>query len=63
MPAPLIASNAEGELAIDQVYRQRIRPAGQLWHLPDAGHTDALKVHPARYVTRVSSFLQQSLGQ
>ena len=63
MPILLIASNAESGLAIDQVYRQRIGPVGQFWHLPDAGHTDALKVQPARYVTRVISFLQQSLGQ
>jgi uncharacterized protein len=62
VPVLLIASNAAGELAIDQVYRQRIGPEGQLWNVPDAGHTDALRMNPAAYAARVTSFLEQSLG-
>ena len=63
VPVLLVASNAEGEFAIDQVYRRRIGPDGQLWHVPDAGHTEALKIHPAPYATRVTSFLEQSLSR
>jgi uncharacterized protein len=63
VPVLLIASNAEGELAIDRVYRERIGPGGQLWHVPDAGHTDALQVLPSSYAARVTSFLQHGLGR
>jgi pimeloyl-ACP methyl ester carboxylesterase len=61
VPVLLIASNADGELAIDRVYRERIGPTGELWHVPDAGHTKALETHRSEYAARITAFLEQGL--
>jgi hypothetical protein len=62
VPALLIASNADGELAIDRAYAERIGPHAELWHVADAGHTRALATHPARYELRVTGFLRRALA-
>ena len=60
-PVLLIASNAKGERAIDQIYRDRIGRNASLWYLPDAGHTGGLSTHPAQYAARIESFLARAL--
>ena len=57
----LIASNAMGERAIDQIYRDRIGRNASLWYLPDAGHNGGLSTHPAQYAPRIESFLASAL--
>ena len=57
----LIASNRSGERQIDGVYRERIGEGATLWYVPDAAHTEALKVHPADYATRVRAFFGATL--
>jgi hypothetical protein len=53
----LIASNANGERAIDEAYRARIGPRASLWYLPHAGHTAGLTTQPRAYAARVLAFL------
>jgi hypothetical protein len=62
VPVLLIASNASGERAIDQIYRDRIARNATLWYLPDTGHTAGLSAHPAQYSTRVDAFLANALS-
>ena len=61
VPVLLIASNADGELAIDRIYRERIGSTGEMWHVPDAGHTKALETHRSEYAARITAFLEQGL--
>jgi uncharacterized protein len=62
VPVLLIASNnIWGELADDQVYRDRIGKTATLWYVPDAGHTEALNMHPQDYTVRVTTFLKAAL--
>ncbi len=63
VPTLLIASNAADELAIDQAFQQRIGSKATLWHIPDAGHTEGLAVHPGAYRERVLTFLANFLSQ
>lgn len=35
----------------------------EVWHVPDAGHTQALRVHPEEWVSRVVGFLDAALGE
>ena len=56
VPVLLIASNASGERAIDQIYANRIGREASLWYLPDARHTGGLSAHPVQYAARVDSF-------
>ena len=60
-PVLLIASNAKGERAIDQIYRHRTGRNASLWYLPDAGHTGGLSTYPAQYAARIESFLAGAL--
>ena len=60
VPVLLVASNAAHEREIDAHYRDEIADA-ELWYVDDAGHTDALDVHPARYAGRVNAFLANAL--
>jgi pimeloyl-ACP methyl ester carboxylesterase len=61
VPVLLIASNESGEHAIDRAYRARIGPNASLWYLPDAGHTNGLRTHPAAYAAHVQTFLASAL--
>ena len=61
IPVLLIASNASGERAIDQVYRERIGRNASLWYLPDVGHTAGLSTHSAEYAARIEAFLTDAL--
>jgi hypothetical protein len=61
VPVLLIASNATGEHAIDQIYRDRIGHNATLWYLPHAGHTDGLRAYPVQYKAHVSAFLALAL--
>jgi hypothetical protein len=62
VPVLLIASNANGERTIDQVYRDRIGRTASLWYLPDTGHTRGLSAHPTPYAARVDAFLTTALA-
>jgi hypothetical protein len=57
VPVLLIASARAGELRIDRAYRTQIGRRATLWHVADAGHTEALRRHPAAYRARVVAFL------
>jgi hypothetical protein len=61
VPVLLIASNASGERAIDQIYRERIGHDASSWYLPDTGHTAGLSAHPALYAAHVDAFLASAL--
>jgi predicted acyl esterase len=61
VPALLIASDAKGERAIDQIYRNRIGRNASLWFLPDARHSGGLSTHPDVYAARIGSFLASAL--
>jgi pimeloyl-ACP methyl ester carboxylesterase len=61
VPVLLIASNANGELAIDEAYRARIGPRASLWYLRHAGHTAGLTTQPSAYAARVLAFLAAAL--
>ena len=61
VPVLLIASNANGERAIVQIYRERIGRNAGLWYLPDTPHTDGLSAHPAQYTARIDAFLAGAL--
>jgi uncharacterized protein len=63
VPVLLIASNANGERAIDRIYRDRIGRNASLWYLPDAGHTAGLSTHPRQYAARVDRFLAGALRE
>ena len=34
----------------------------ELWIVPDTGHTDGIKTHPAEWADRVIAFLDRSLA-
>ena len=63
VPVLLIASNASGERAIDQIYRDRIGRTASLWYLADTGHTGGLSAHPAQYAAHVDAFLTGALRE
>lgn len=54
--ALLIASNATGERAIDQIYRDWLGPTASLWYLRDTAYTRGLSAHPKQYAAHVDSF-------
>lgn len=58
----LIASNRPDERSLDAAFQARI-PHARLWYLPDVGHTDGLRSHPAAYAAQVIAFLRQALAQ
>ena len=57
VPVLLIASERAGELQVDRAYRTQIGRRAILWHVADAGHTEALQRHPAAYRAHVGAFL------
>ena len=60
-PTLLIASNRQDEVTIDRRFRALIGPNAGLWYVPDSGHTQALRVHPAQYKARVRKFFATEL--
>ena len=60
-PTLLIGTNWQDEITIDRKYRALVGPKARLWYVPDAGHTQTLRVHPARYRARVGAFFAASL--
>lgn len=60
-PALLIAAGRAQEARFGRIYAQRSHGRAQLWQVPDAGHTRALRVHPAAYDARVSGFFDATL--
>ncbi len=56
VPVLLIASSADGERTLDEVFRGRIGERAALWYVPDAGHTGALEERPDAYAARVAAF-------
>lgn len=63
VPVLLIASNAPDEAALDRTYASRIGARAELWHVRDAGHTEALARHPAAYADRVERFFDAALSR
>ena len=61
VPVLLIASNANGERAIDQAYQDRIGPRASLWYLPDTAHTAGLSTHPVQYAAHALAFLAKAV--
>jgi hypothetical protein len=57
----LIASNRAGERRIDEAFRRRIAARAALWHVSDAGHTQAQHRHPAAYANRILRFFAAAL--
>jgi pimeloyl-ACP methyl ester carboxylesterase len=51
-----------GERVLSEVYRDRLGARATLWQLSDAGHCEALSVHPEQYKVRVTAFLATALG-
>jgi fermentation-respiration switch protein FrsA (DUF1100 family) len=60
-PALLIAAGRGQEARFGRIYAQRSHGRAQLWEVPDAGHTHALRVHPAAYEARVTRFFAAAL--
>ncbi len=60
-PTLLIASNRKDELTIDRKFGALIGPNARLWYVPDSGHTQAFREHPARYIARVDSLFAAAL--
>jgi uncharacterized protein len=61
-PALLIAAGRGQEARFGRIYAQRSHGRAQLWEVPDAGHTRALRVHPAAYEARVTRFFAAALS-
>jgi dienelactone hydrolase len=60
-PVLLVASGRAEEARFGRVYERRSRGRAQLWQVPDAGHTHALRVHPGEYDARVGGFFARAL--
>jgi fermentation-respiration switch protein FrsA (DUF1100 family) len=60
-PALLIGTGRGPERRFNQIYARRSRGHARLWLVPDAGHTQALRRHPAAYAARVLGFLDAAL--
>ncbi|MBI5104580.1 MAG: alpha/beta fold hydrolase [Solirubrobacterales bacterium] len=60
-PVLLVASGARHEHDYAEAYRERIGARAAVWDVPDAGHTEALREHPAAYGMRVEAFLERAL--
>jgi hypothetical protein len=61
-PALLIATGRATEAHFGRVYAQRSHGRAQLWQVPDAGHTQALRIHPQTYESRVNRFFDRALA-
>ena len=60
-PALLIAAGRAEEARFGRIYAGRSHGRARLWQVGDAAHTQALRVHPAQYETRVIGFLDATL--
>ena len=60
-PTLLIAAGRDQEARFGRIYAQRSHGRAQLWPVPDADHTQALRVHPTAYDARVSGFFNRAL--
>ena len=60
-PALLIAAGRSQEADFNRIYAARSRGRARLWHVPDAGHTRALRRHPGAYEARVTGFFDAAL--
>jgi fermentation-respiration switch protein FrsA (DUF1100 family) len=60
-PTLLIAAGRDQEARFGRIYAQRSHGRAQLWHVPDADHTKALRLHPTAYDARVSGFFNRAL--
>ena len=61
VPVLLVASNRPHERQLDSAYAARIGAGARLWHVADAGHTQAFARHPDHYRERVLAFLDDAL--
>jgi uncharacterized protein len=59
-PNLLISAN-KAEKQWGELYDRRGGPRSELWYLPHAGHTAALRQYPAAYERRVTAFLDAHL--
>jgi len=57
----LIVSAGKAEKEWGELYDKAGGARSELWYLPKAGHTAALKQYPAAYEQRVASFFDQNL--
>jgi uncharacterized protein len=60
-PALLVAAGRGPEARFGRIYAQRSHGRARLWAVPDAGHTQALRVHPRAYAARVGGFFDRVL--
>jgi alpha/beta superfamily hydrolase len=60
-PALLVAAGSGPEARFGRIYAQRSNGRARLWAVPDAGHTQALRVHPRAYAARVGGFFDRTL--
>ena len=60
-PALLVAAGRGPEARFGRVYARRSNGRARLWAVPDAGHTQALRVHPRAYAARVGGFFDRVL--
>jgi uncharacterized protein len=60
-PTLLIAAGRGQEARFGRIYAARSHGRARLWQVPDAGHTQALRVHPRGYESRVSAFFDRAL--
>lgn len=60
-PALLVAAGRGPEARFNRIYARRSHGRARLWAVPDAGHTQALRVHPAAYASRVGGFFDRAL--
>lgn len=58
----LIISAGKPEEQWGQLYDRAGGERSELWHLPNAGHTAALRQYPEAYEQRVVSFFEEHLG-
>jgi hypothetical protein len=58
-PALLIAAGRSQ--GFNRIYAERSRGQAHLWHIPEADHTHALRLHPGAYEARVTRFFDAAL--
>ena len=59
----LLVSAGKPEKDWGELYDKAGGDRSELWYLPKAGHTAALKQYPEAYEQRVVSFLDRNLGE
>jgi pimeloyl-ACP methyl ester carboxylesterase len=60
-PTLLIAAGRAQEARFGRIYAERSHGRARLWQVPDAGHTQALRIHARAYERRVSAFFDRAL--